>query len=310
MNTRHLTCFLAIYEERTISAAAEKLRLSVSALSHHLSNLEQDLGVELFTRQRRGMEPTADGERFHIHAHAILAAMQTAEKAMRATRDHVTGHVSISMATSVIRAVGFDLVDRISREHPDLRLTVNEGLSSAVLGDVQSGKADLGVAFNPQASDLLRVTPILTEDMVLVGRPGLVGGTGDPIPFQDVLTKRLILLAQGLSAQALTRNRRLLKQLEERANLQVNSVQTMHACLLAGLGVSVATFQIFSEGLASGALQARPIIKPRLDRFMCLVEPRHRIPTYAVEHTRKLLLGLIEQSVRTGRWRAELTNAA
>ncbi|MDU8943655.1 LysR family transcriptional regulator [Ovoidimarina sediminis] len=307
MNTRHLTCFLAIYDERTISAAAEKLRLSVSALSHHLSNLEQDLGVQLFTRQRRGMEPTADGERFRAHAHAILAAMKAAEKDMRANRDRVTGSVSISMATSVIRVVGFDLVDRISRDHPDLNLTVNESLSSTVLGDIASGRADLGVAFNPQASDQLRVTPVLTEDMVLVGQPALVGDTEDPIPFDEVLTNRLILLAQGLSAQALTRNKRLLKRLEDRATLQVNSVQTMNTCLLAGLGVTVGTYQIFSEGIAKGALQARPIVAPRLDREMCLVEPRNRIPSYAVEHTRNLLMDLIRNSVRDGRWRADLT---
>ena len=306
MNTRHLTCFLAIYEERTISAAAEKLRLSVSALSHHLSNLEQDLDVQLFTRQRRGMEPTADGERFRGHALAILAAMKAAEKDMRANRDRVIGTVSISMATSVIRVVGFDFVDRISREHPDLQLTVNESLSSTVLSDVETGRADLGVAFNPQASDLLRVTPVLTEDMVLVGQPGLVGETEASIPFDEVLTKRLILLAQGLSAQALTRNRRLLKRLEDRATLQVNSVQTMSTCLLAGLGVTVGTYQIFSEGLAQGALQARPIVAPRLDREMCLVEPRNRIPSYAVEYARNTLMDLIQSSVREGRWRAGL----
>ncbi len=306
MNTRHLTCFLAIYEERTISAAAERLRLSVSAISHHLSNLEQDLGVRLFTRERRGVKPTADGDRFHAHARFILDAMRSAERDMRATGSDVTGAVSISMATSVIRVVGFDLVRRISGEHADLRLTVNEALSSTVLGDVQSGKADLGIAFNAHAPDLFRITPILTEDMVLVGQPGLLGDTGAEVAFDALLEMPLILLAQGLSAQALTRNRRLLKRLEDCARLQVNSVQTMNACLLAGLGVTVGTRQIFSEGLADGRLQARPIVAPRLDRVMGLVEPRDRGPTHAVEYARATLVELIRASVKDGRWQAEL----
>ena len=278
----------------------------MSALSHHLSNLEQHLDVKLFTRQRRGMEPTADGERFHTHARAILAAMQMAEQEMRNTRGKVSGHVSISMASSAIRVVGFGLVNRISRAYPDLRLTLNEALSSTVLGDVLSGRADLGVAFNPQASDLLRVTPLLTEDMFLVGQPGLIGHRREPVSFDTIPDMRLILLAQGLSAQALTRNKRLLKRLEESAHLQVNSVQTMNECLLAGMGVTVGTHQIFHEGLASGALWARPIVSPQLDRVMCFVEPRQRAPSYAAEHVRSVLAELIIRSVADGSWRAQL----
>ena len=306
MNTRHLNCFLAVYEEHSISAAAERLRVSVSALSHHLTNLEQHLDVKLFNRQRRGMEPTADGERFHAHARAILAAMQIAEQEMRNTDRKVSGHVSISMANSAVRVVGFDLVNKVSRAYPDLRLTLNETLSSTVLHDVTSGSAHLGVAFNPQASDLLRITPLLTEDMFLVGQPDLIKKREEPVSFDALLNMRLILLAQGLSAQALTRNKRLLKRLEERAHLQVNSFQTMNECLLAGLGVTVGTKQIFAEGLESSALWARPIISPRLDRVMCFVEPRQGTPSYAVEHVRSILAELITQSVTEGNWRAQL----
>lgn len=310
MNTRHLTCFLAVYEERTISAAAERLRVSVSALSHHLSNLEHALAVTLFTRQRRGMEPTADGERFYVHARAILAAMEAAERDMRNMPGKVSGHVSISMASSAIRMVGFDLVDHISRVHPQVRLTVNESLSSTVLSDVMSGRADLGVAFNPQETDTIRVVPLLTESMVLVGTPEVLRVKDEPIAFEQVLEHRLILLAQGLSAQALTRNKRLLKRLEERARLQINSVQTMNECLLAGLGATVGTRQIFSEGLVSGALWNRPIVSPRLDRVMCFVEPRKRAPSYSIEYVQKTLTDLIRQSVTDRRWPAEIYGPA
>lgn len=306
MNTRHLTCFLAIYEERTISAAAERLRLSVSALSHHLSNLEHALGVKLFTRQRRGMAPTADGERFHAHARAILTAMQAAEQDMRNTPGKVSGHVSISMASSAIRMVGFDLVDHISRTHPDLRLTVNESLSSTVLGDVASGRTDLGIAFNPQETDVIRAHPLLKEDMVLVGKPDLLRDRDAPVTFEQALDFPLILLAQGLSAQALTRNKRLLKRLEENARLQINSVQTMNECLLAGLGVTVGTRQIFAEGLARGALWARDIVSPQLDRVMCFVEPRKGVPSYSTEYVKSALSDLIKQSVADQRWPAEI----
>ena len=79
MDSRQLRYFAAIFEHRTLSNAAENLRVAASALSHHLANLEAELGVTLFDRKPRGMEPTAAGHRLHEHAKAILKAMAAAE---------------------------------------------------------------------------------------------------------------------------------------------------------------------------------------------------------------------------------------
>ncbi len=116
MNDRHLSCFAAIFEEGSLSGAAERLRLPVSSLSLHLNNLEAQLGVSLFRRHRRGMEPTAAGERFYGHVRGILTAMADARNDMQATADHVTGSVTVMMAGSAIRAIGFDLVRRTATQ--------------------------------------------------------------------------------------------------------------------------------------------------------------------------------------------------
>ena len=83
MDSRQLRYFAAIFEHRTLSNAAENLRVAASALSHHLANLEAELGVTLFDRKPRGMEPTAAGHRLHEHAKAILKAMAAAEADVR-----------------------------------------------------------------------------------------------------------------------------------------------------------------------------------------------------------------------------------
>lgn len=310
MNDRHLACFVAIYEEHTVSGAAERLRVSVSSLSHHLCNLEGRLNVQLFTRHRRGMEPTAAGQRFYGHARAIIGAMRDAEQDMQAVQDHISGQVSVALAGSVIRAIGFALVQAVSRDYPDVRLTLTESLSSTVMGELNEGRADMAVAFNPQAAANIRVTPILEEEMVFVGQAGMIGATDDPIRFDDVLEHHLILLRQGLSARALTQDTRLLKQLESRAKLQVNSVQTITESLLAGLGATVGTRLIMNAELENGRLHARQIIEPTLERSLCLIERQDRTPTFAMEHVRALVQRLIQDSVQDGRWHARLSRPA
>lgn len=308
MNDRHLACFAAIYEEGTLSQASERLRLSVSSLSLHLSNLETQLGLRLFRRHRRGMRPTAAGQRFYGHVRTILAAMEDARQDMQAATNRISGSVSVVMAGSAIRAIGFQLVQRISRDYPDLRLVLGESLSGAALDELHAGRVDLAVAFNPIAGPDIRITPVLDEDLVLAGQAEIIGNSPDPVEFDEVLTYPLILLQQGLSARALTRDTRLLKRLEARVRLQVNSTRTISESLCAGLGATVGTRLILAEELARGALHARPIVNPGLDRTLCVIERTARNSSFALEHVRDLVMELLRDSVREGRWQARLVD--
>ena len=63
MDSRQLRYFIAVYEQRNLSRAADQASVAQSALSHHISNLEAEFATPLFERKPRGMEPTAAGER-------------------------------------------------------------------------------------------------------------------------------------------------------------------------------------------------------------------------------------------------------
>ncbi|MCX7559253.1 LysR substrate-binding domain-containing protein [Sulfitobacter sp. F26204] len=306
MNDRHLSCFAAIYDEGSMTGAAERLRLPISSLSLHLNNLEAQLGVTLFRRHRRGMEPTAAGERFYGHVRGILTAMTNARQDMQAATNRVTGSVTLVMAGSANRAIGFKLVERVSQEYPDLRLTLTESLSGAALDELHHGRADLAVAFNPTPGPGIRITPVLDEDLVLVGQSRIIGESVEPIAFEDILRLPLILLQQGLSARALTRDTRLLKRIEASARLQVNSITTISESLCAGLGATIGTRLIFAGEIATGALNARPIMRPALDRTLCVIESTARAQTFALEHMQAMIISLLEESVREKRWEARL----
>ena len=66
MDSRQLRYFIAVYEQRNLSRAADQVNVAQSALSHHISNLEAEFATPLFERKSRGMEPTAAGERLYL----------------------------------------------------------------------------------------------------------------------------------------------------------------------------------------------------------------------------------------------------
>lgn len=306
MDSRQLRYFAAIYEKGTLLRASEDLRVAVSALSHHLSNLEHELGSPLFLRKHRGLQPTAAGERLYDHAKAILKAMTSAENDIRAGLADVSGEVSVGMAHSVVRGVALPLLHHVTAHFPRLKLFLSESLSGATLGHLLNGEVDLALIYNPPNDPRLAIQPILEERMVCIGTRDFLGDTDDPITFEDVLSLPLILLRQGVAARALLDNARLLRKLEEHARFQMNSVHAIIGSLLDGLGCLIGNHMFVQDHLDAGRLRARPIIEPDLTRTLYLCEVTNNPATFAREKIRSLIADQIADAVTSGRWNAEL----
>lgn len=306
MDSRQLRYFSAIHDQGSLAAASSSERIAVSALSYHLSNLEAELGVTLFTRKPRGLEPTAAGLRLYSHARAILKAMDAARRDLVAARETVSGNVAVGMAYSAVKAIGVRLARRVLEDYPQLRLTLTESLSGTTLMHLTAVDVDLALVYNPPATPLLRSAPLLEERMVLVGRPDVIGASSDPVPVADLFDLPIILLRQGVSARALLEDEQLLRKLEARARLQMNSVQAIAGALQAGLGCAIGTRLFMREHLESGALHWRPIRDPVLTRTLYLCEMAERPPTIALETVRDLLRSLVAEAVHEGTWEARL----
>lgn len=304
MDSRQLRYFAAIHDHGSLSGAANHLHVATSALSHHLANLEANLGTKLFIRRPRGLTPTAAGERLYDHARAILRSMEAAEQDVRGEARDVAGEVSIGMAHSAVKAIGLELIETVLRDYPRLKLSLSESLSGSTLVHLMSSEVDLAVVYNPPQDTALRTQAVLEERMVCVGRPELIGDADVPITFDDLLELPIILLKQGLSARALMDDVNLLKKLETRARLHLNSVSAIAGALGAGLGCAIGTSLFMQDQLRSGDLVSRPIFDPELSRTLYICELSDRPATFALERVRSLILQLVFDAIGSGRWEA------
>nr|WP_276562328.1 LysR substrate-binding domain-containing protein [Hoeflea prorocentri] len=306
MDSRQLRYFAAIFEEGALARAADRERVAVSALSRHLSNLEAELGTPLFERMPRGVRPTASGVRLYEHARAILRSMQAASADVRETGNEVVGEISVGFAHSAVKAIGVPLMQRVSQTYPKLRLHLSEIFSGSTAQQLASSEVDLTLTYNQLPDSRFRFQPILEEEVVLVGRPDVVGGRGT-ISFEALLDLPLIILRQGLNTRAVMDDPSLLKRIEENAQFQMNSIAAIGGSLLSGLGCLVGTEFILKEHLDAGALVARPIVKPKLNRTLYIGELSDRPATFAFEAVRQLCIELTVEAIETQQWKATLT---
>lgn len=304
MDSRQLRYFASIYEYGTLSAASQHERVAVSALSHHLGNLEAELSTSLFVRKSRGLQPTAAGERLYTHAKSILKAMQAAERDIREAGEEVSGEVSVGMAYSGVKAIGVELIRTLLTRYPKLTFSLTESLSGSTLSHLMASEVDLALVFNPPADAQLKRIPVLEEQMVCVGKREIIGDTDEPIRFAELLDLPIIILRQGIAARALVDDVNLLKKLEGRAKLQMNSVHAIGDSILAGLGCVIGTKLFMRDPLERGTVHCRTIVEPELHRTLYMCELVHRPTTFALEKVQDLILQLSAKAIAEGRWEA------
>lgn len=168
MELFQLRSFQAVAQTGNLTRAAETLHLSQSALSVQIRNLEDELGVELFTRQAKGMRLTPAGEALLPHAGEILEKSAEMGRAALHLRGEVCGSLNIGLNTDptflrlnrVIRAVT-TVLPRVS-----LTFCISQTLTTE--GMLRRGEMDMGFAFGTNFPADVTVVELATTPVSVV----------------------------------------------------------------------------------------------------------------------------------------------
>jgi DNA-binding transcriptional LysR family regulator len=205
MELRHLRYFVAVAEERHMTRAAERLGIQQPPLSMQIRALEQELGVQLFRRQPRGMELTEAGVAFLDRARVILDQVERAFATTRRTARGEQGRVVVGFTSSAPFHPFVPRVIRAFRENsPLVSLVLEESGSGELVQGLHNEEIDAAFIRSPVADVVgLLVRPLLSERMVVAlpkGHP-LAGRTArrkpparlPPLPLEALATETFIL---------------------------------------------------------------------------------------------------------------------
>jgi len=302
LGLRQLRYFLAIADAGALSRAAKNLNVAQSALSHHLAEIERTLRVKLFDRKARGVSLTAAGLRLQEHASAILSALTKAEQDVRTFADAVSGPVSLGLAHTAVAMLALDVMQAVRKHCPGVHMTLSEGLSPTLIGDVLSGSVDLAVAYNPPRDSRLAVEALLDEDLYLVGRPDIIGKSPSPIAFSDIPQGSVLGLNPVPASRAIIQAQILRNQIEPNATLEVGSLIALRQALENGLGCAILARSTVLAELEQKRIHARRIVQPTVTRSLAVISLADRPHTRAFVEVRKTVIDVIRTATKSGRW--------
>lgn len=152
LEIRHLRAVDAIAREGTVTAAAERLHLTQSAVSHLLKDLEERLGVALFRRER-GMIPTEEGQRLLESARRVLEEVERAEYDLERLREGYRG--VIRLATECYTCYHWlpSILGAFIEAHPEIDLQIVPEATLDPLAAIRSEELDLAIVHRPPSDD-------------------------------------------------------------------------------------------------------------------------------------------------------------
>ncbi|HEY9209512.1 LysR family transcriptional regulator [Acidovorax soli] len=267
-----LQLFVAVCELGSIGRAAEREFIAASAVSKRLSDLETAVDTALLYRHSRGVTLTPAGESLLHHARTVLFGLERMQGELSEYAEGVRGHVRMHANISAIVQFLPEDLGAFARAHSQVKIDLQEHLSSDVLHAVQEGAADLGICNTggPASADL-QSRPYRTDRLVLVVPAAHALSGQEAIHFEDVLDWDIVGLHANSSISLAMRAAAAAAGRPLRQRIQVTGLDAMCRMIDNGLGVGLLPDRAFALMQGVGRLQAVPLADPWAQRELRLV---------------------------------------
>ena len=262
MITKHFPFFLAAAEEENFQRAAARLNIAQSALSRHISTLEEDLGgVRLFERLPRGVRLTASGEQYLADVRRILESVDEATLRVQRVERGQTGHLRVAFTEAVAaQPLLAEALRRFQAGFPQVQVDLIAMRSKNQREDLRKGRIDVGF-FYAEAGDEAAFdwVPVMTDDFLLAVPRGHRLADTPLVALDDLKDEPLIFPSKW---HAPSTHERLLAEFRARGiapNIVAEnpSADILNCLVSAGIGVG---FLITSQrDRAPANVVARPI---------------------------------------------------
>jgi DNA-binding transcriptional LysR family regulator len=244
IEVRRLRVLRALADHGTVTAAAEVLHLTPSAVSQQLAALESEVGQELLERRGRRVAITSAGRLLLSHADTILADVERAEDAMRLYAEGATGEVRIAAFATAINLLVAPSLARLRATAPGLRLVVRDAEGHQGITQLLDGEVELAVAVEHRGSlrsDDHRVTriPLYAEPFVAVLPPSHPAATHDTIELSLLAGDDWVMTAPGNPIRDVVLLACEQAGFEPRVVHQSDDFRAVAALVAAGGGVSL-----------------------------------------------------------------------
>lgn len=267
MDTHRLKYFLRVAEEGSITNAAKLLGIAQPALSRQIKLLEEELGVALFNRNRRGVELTEDGERLRSSTAGPLRHLELAVQYVGSPLARLDRGMRLGLPETVVSVLAAPLIASLATVFPSVSFAVTVGSTDRLVEAMLKGSVDVAM-INPVPDDRVFYRELVTEDLVVMGGPDSGLERENPVTFKELVTLPLVIPRSPIGIGNLLENAALRTKVTISYRTTTDSLLVTKDLIEAGLVYGVLPVSACSREIADGRICFAPLTDPPLTHHL------------------------------------------
>lgn len=259
MDLRQMEYFQMVCRLNNLTRAAERLHVAQPAISVAMQKLEEELGVQLFSRSQKQFTLTTEGQVFLARVEDILSRTQDAILEMHEYRELRKGTIKLGVPPMIGSYLFPHIFAGFKQVYPSLDLSVIEEGSLAIRGMLERDGLDLGIVITCHMSPLLQSELITSGEILVCLSPFHPLAGVEKVDFAQLRQEPFILLKED------TYHRQVILQQCKRHNFEPNiilassQIDTIRGLVARGVGISF-LFDVVAR--KDPQIQCVPLVEP------------------------------------------------
>lgn len=158
-----LMALKTVIEQGSIRKASEELRITQPSLSVKIKTLEEQLGLQLLERTRRGIFPTTEGQKVLEYVYSIIDGAERLKVTLDEEQGSIQGHITIGIYDSVARYIWAEFYKYFSKKTPGISISLFTGRSKLIMDYLDNQKLDLALTVEPNDGFEIDVESLYTD---------------------------------------------------------------------------------------------------------------------------------------------------
>lgn len=273
---RQLQAFMAVYRLRKLGAAAAQLFVTQSAISVLIRQLEEGLGVRLFERTTRSLQPTEAAHETVAIAERILRDLETLSAGCRDARELRRGQVSVAITPTLAAMLLPDAVRTFTQTYPGIQVHVNDCAPNQFLTLIVGEQADFGIGTPEHAGGEVEQQTLLRDELAAVCAPDHPIAQLPKVRWADLADHPVITGRPGYGVRHLIDLSATSAGVGLRVANEVSFQSTALWMADCGMAVAIMPTAYARQSSLASRLVVKPLYQPRVPRDVYVVTKRGR----------------------------------
>lgn len=288
MDVKHIDAFLAVARLGHFTRAAAALHVSQPALTTHVRQLEEALGIRLFDRNNRRVQLTQAGRDLVAPFERLSLDLATIVKHAHDLAAHRRGVILVAALPSVAAGILPRAIGALAEKHPAIVVRVRDAIAGRVLELVKSGEVDFGIGSLIRPDPEVIEEPLFTDRLCAFARQDHPLARRRSVRLRDLGAHPLILTGQDTSVRQIIERTLEQERLPVRVAQEATYMTTAIGMVRAGLGVAILPESALAAD-AAPKLRMLTIRDPELTRQIGLLRRKERSLSPAAQRLVDLL---------------------